>query len=272
MKCPALLPALFLLASPAAGQCVAFLAPPEVPVYMDDAGRTRSGGIRKDLVILMPALKMSFNQGVQVKIKEDISVSEVATCYPEDFKTNPKTGLTKFWMQVGGGTFVGIWTKAADLIKFTYEAPGSYQNQSGEANMLTVRHGADLALDKIKSASFKPPQVENQHTFPASFDKVWAALVETFSDQKWQVESIDKSSGLITTKPAVDSSGGSMVCATKFDEAHKTWLNVFVKVTDTGTRVKVNATFRAMREDQAITCYSSGAIETSLFEGISKNL
>jgi hypothetical protein len=58
---------------------------------------------------------------------------------------------------------------------------------------------------------------------------VWAAIVETHSDQRWQIESIDKSSGLITTKPAIDSAGESMVCATKLDEAHETSLIVFVK-------------------------------------------
>jgi hypothetical protein len=63
-----------------------------------------------------------------------------------------------------------------------------------------------------------------------------------------------------------------MVCATKFDEAHRTSLNLFVKKTESGTRVKVNATYRAVREDQAITCYSSGAIEKLLFDGIKKNL
>ena len=49
-------------------------------------------------------------------------------------------------------------------------------------------------------------------------------------------------------------------------------LNIFVKKVDAGTRVKVNATFRAMKNDQAITCYSNGALEKALFGAIEKNL
>jgi hypothetical protein len=66
--------------------------------------------------------------------------------------------------------------------------------------------------------------------------------------------------------------GETMVCATKFDEAHRTSLNIFVKKTESGTRVKAKAPFRAMREGQAIGCYSSSAIKKAIFDGIKKNL
>ena len=58
----------------------------------------------------------------------------------------------------------------------------------------------------------------------------------------------------------------------KSDEAHKTTLKVFVKKVDAGTRVKVNVTFQALREDQAIACYSNGTLEKALFEAMARNL
>ncbi len=63
-----------------------------------------------------------------------------------------------------------------------------------------------------------------------------------------------------------------MACATKLAEPLKTWLIVFVKKAEAGPRVKVNATFNALREDQAITCYSNGTLEKALFDAIEKNL
>jgi hypothetical protein len=92
------------------------------------------------------------------------------------------------------------------------------------------------------------------------------------SDQRWQVESVDKGSGLITTKPANDRSGSTMACATKYDEGNIVFLNVFVKAITDGVRVKINATFHATREQKAITCYSNGRLEKEFFDGIGKSL
>ncbi len=276
MKRPALLSALLLLAPPAAGQCVAFLVPPTARVTIDETGNNVWQKGRTEYVVAYPARAFTDSHSA-VLIKAEVFAFTHAACAPDGFVVNKKTALTKVWVKKGGD-FEALWAKKDELVEVPYTpASGTTGSVAARAqyasdNLAAIEHAAVLVRDRIQNASFKAPEIENQHTFSAPFEKVWAALVETLSDQKWQIESIDKSSGLITTKPAIDSSGSSMVCATKLDEAHKTWLNVFVKATDTGARVKVNATFRAMREDQAITCYSSGAIERSLFEAISKNL
>ncbi len=91
------------------------------------------------------------------------------------------------------------------------------------------------------------------------------------SAQKWQVEKIDKASGLVTTKPANDKSG-STTCATNYDERSTVYLNVFAKAVARGVRVTVNATFHATRENKAISCYSNGRLEKEFFDGIAKSL
>jgi hypothetical protein len=260
-----------LLAAPAAAQCTAFIAPPAVALFTDEAGNTRHPGIRSAPVVLMPALKLSMKLVQQVKIKDEIAMTEIAACHAEDFKRNEKSGLTKFWMEAQSGPFVPVWGRESDLNGFEYENPGPFQAQRRAENMRSVHHGLDLMQDRLKSADFKPPEIENQQTFPEDFDKVWTALVETLSDQQWPLETIDKASGLVTTKTMTDSKGETMVCATKFDEAHRTSLNLFVKKSEGGTRVKVNATFRAIREDATILCFSSGVIEKTIFDGIKKN-
>jgi hypothetical protein len=272
MKCPVLLSVLLLLAPPVAGQCVAFLAPPTVVLFADEAGKTRQAGIRSVPVVLMPALKRTMKLLPSVKITDRITFTEFAACRGKDALRNEESGLTKFWMEMEGDTFAPVWGKETELNGFEYQDPGPYKEQRRTANMRLVHHGLDLMLDRVKNADFKPPEIENQRTFPQDFDKIWTALIETLSDQQWPLETIDKASGLVTTKTMTDSKGETMVCATKFDEAHRTSLNLFVKKTENGTRVKVNATFRAVREDQAISCYSSGAIEKAIFDGIKKNL
>jgi hypothetical protein len=264
-----------LLAGPAAAQCTAFLIPPTARVTIDETGNNVWRKDRGDYVVAYPA--RSFTAHSSSLIEAGMFDMTFTACEPEGFVSSKKTALTKLWVKKGDG-FEALWAKKDDLAAVQYvPASGPTGTVSARAllasqNVAAIDHAAMLVRDRLQSANFKAPDIESQHAFSESFDKVWAALVETLSDQKWQIESIDKSSGLITTKPAVDSAGDSMVCATKLDEAHKTWLNVFVKATDTGARVKVNATFRAMREDQAITCYSSGAIEKSLFDGIKRNL
>lgn len=275
MRRSALLPALLLLvAPPAASECVAFLVPPTARVTIDEYGNNVWRQDRTEHVVAIPARTFTASRVVPIRSGFDPTS---AACDPDGFVVNKKTALTKVWVTKGGG-LQALWVKKEELVEFQY-VPASVSNGAAMArlelagdNVAAIEHAAVLVRDRLQSANFKAPDIESQRVFSEPFDKVWAALVETLSDQKWQIESIDKSSGLITTKPAVDSSGASMTCATKLDEAHKTWLNVFVKATEGGARVKVNATFHAMREDQAITCYSSGAIEKSLFDGIKKNL
>lgn len=259
-----------LLAGPAAAQCTAFLAPTTVALFADEAGKIRYPAIRSEPMVLMPA--KGLKAVLVVKLKDSITFSEFAACDAKGFKRNEESGLTKFWMETENGTFASVWGKETELKGFEYQYPGPFSEQSRAANMRLVHHGLALMLDRVKNADFKPPEIENQRTFPQDFDKVWTALIETLSDQQWPLETIDKASGIVTTKTMTDSKGETMVCATKFDEAHRTSLNLFVKKTENGTRVKVNATFRAVREEAAIQCFSSGVIEKLIFDGITKNL
>ena len=197
----------------------------------------------------------------------------VAACTARDFKISKKTGLLRLWTKKDKG-FEAVWAKQEELIEFSFP-PDQIETrrlEQAEANRAAAEKAAALALDRVKSTSFKPPEVENEHIFAADLGKTWGAVVETLSDQKFQVENIDKDSGLITTKFSVAEGGPMMACAAKPDEAPKASLNVFVKRVEAGTRVKVNATFDAVRAGRAVTCFSNGKLEKALFDGIERNL
>ncbi len=276
--------AIFTAVAPiASGQCIAFLVPPNVPIFTAEEGTNAYMAIRTDYVLVFPSPKMSFTQGLQVKIDEGAPYAfkppKSAPCLPEDFKRSKDLSRIRAQMpQELAGSFFEIWIVEKQSIPITYDVPTGLKVswklslQNAAENLAAIRHAADLKLDKIRNADFRPPEIENQNTFAADFDKTWSALVETLSDQKWQIESIDKGSGLITTKPAVDKGGNTMACATQFDRGNTAWLNIFAKKTDSGTRIKINATFHAMREGSAITCYSNGTIEGEIFKGIQENL
>ncbi len=269
--------ALFLCTQSAAvAQCTAFLIPPKALVFDDDGGKSPWTLVeRKETIQAVPAQRATFSpSGPQVKIDEGAPHAFIAptwaACSNSDFKTNKRTGLTRLWViNEHGKGFREVWAKIDDLIAFQYDAP-LFSSSSAAETMGKIIHAAGLKRDALANADFKPPEVEAQRVFSGDFDRVWSALIETLSDAKWQVESIDKSSGLITTKPAV---GGrrDVVCGTAYDKDHKTWLNIFVKKSDTGTRVKINATFHAIKEDEVITCYSNGTTEAEIFKGIEDN-
>lgn len=264
-----------VLFSGPATACTAFLIPPAAKVTSDEAGIKEWRKDRLDYPIAFPA-RVYTSKSWAVLIEFGGFDFTHSACEAEGFVVSKKSGLAKLWVKKDRG-FDAVWGKTGDLIEVSYVASvgpsGSVSARTQAAeNVAAAEHAAALVRDRMKNADFKPPDVETQQTFPADFDKVWSALIETLSDQQFPLETIDKASGLVTTKTMTDSRGETMVCATRFDEAHRTSLNLFVKKTDGGTRVKVNATFRAMRDDQAITCYSSGAIEKSLFDGIKKNL
>jgi hypothetical protein len=51
------------------------------------------------------------------------------------------------------------------------------------------------------------PQIYNSATFSAPFDEVWSALISTLAEQALPIESVEKESGLITTKFVTFASG-----------------------------------------------------------------
>ncbi len=266
---------LFAAAGLASAQCVVFLVPPDVPVYSDETKTNLYPVVRKGYTLAFPSCKPVWKPVALVKIAERAPIPVRAACLPEDFKKSKDSSRIRAWIRnEGGAEPFEMWIPEKDLIPVKYEFPreGLVHEQSAAENLLVIQHAADLKLDSLRNADFKPPEIRNQEVFTADFRRTWSALIETFSDQKWQIESIDRDSGLITTKPASDKGGSTMACPTQFDQGNTVWLNVFVKETPGGTRVKVNATFHAMREGRAITCYSNGAIEREIFKGIQENI
>ena len=261
-----------LLPSTVRAQCAAFLIPPGVRVASDEAatGAWREG--RKDYTVAYAAGSVWASSADMALLRHSVLDVKWAACTPKNFMVSKKTGLLKLWTKDADG-FKSVWARKEDLIEFAFP-PDETRTESvrAERNLAAAAHAAGLELERVRGAGFKPPEVENQRVFAADFDQAWGAVIETLSDEKWQIESIDKASGLLTTKPAVDSGGALMACATKLDEAHETSLNVFVKKFEAGTRVKVNVTFHALRADQAIKCYSNGTLERVLFDAMAKNL
>ena len=268
-----LLLALALLPIPARSECIAFLVPPTVRVTSDENGLLVWRAERTEYVTAFAAGKLLSHSDPLAEIEFGNFSPTLAACTARDSTISKKTGLLRLWTKKDK-SFEAVWAKPEGLIEFSF-LPDQVETKrpaQAVANLAAAEQAAALALDRVKSTIFKPPEVENQHVFAADFDRTWAAVVETLSDQKWQIENMDKGSGFISTKPAVDESGSMMTCAAKVDEAHKTSLSVFLKKVEAGTRVKVNATFDAVRKDGAIICFSNGMLEKALFEGIEKNL
>ena len=62
--------------------------------------------------------------------------------------------------------------------------------------------------------------------------------------------------------------GGLLVVATAFDERNRVTFNIFVKDLGERTKVRVNASFRAVRDDATIECYSNGTLESWIFDSV----
>lgn len=261
---------ILMASGPAVSQCTIFLAPPEVKLFMDQNGRTPWPAVRSKAMLAFPAAAMQFLPTSQVKIHE-LAIDEVAGCDEQGFRISKKTGFQKLWVETDVEKYIGLWADPKTLIRGSYDRPPAYAIQNYARNIIDAKHGAAVALDAHLSASFKPPDIANQCIFSAPFEPTWAALIEALSDRRWAIESVDKASGLITTK---FSSGGAdvMACATFLDRSHRVSLSVFVKAVPEGTRIKVNTSVEATREGDRIVCYSNGKLESSLFGAVEKNL
>ena len=127
---------------------------------------------------------------------------------------------------------------------------------------------AFLKLDEVAFKDFKPPEIENSRSFGRSFPDVWSAIIEVLSENQLPFELVDKASGLLTTRAIPDPLGDTMVCATTFDEANKVSFNIFAKQNPDSTKVRINASFFALRDDAPINCFSNGTLEAWLFASI----
>jgi len=125
------------------------------------------------------------------------------------------------------------------------------------------------------------PKVRNIQTsweIDASYDDVWTALIETFADFNLSIETIEKDSGLVgggwQTIPKNYCDCGSPGLMTDWERSGK--FNVFVKKTDTGTSLKVNAVFRVRRtfgdSSSMVNCVSTGVLENAIYQHVEDRL
>lgn len=254
---------------PAAAQCVGYLIPKGAKLWKAGEGDDQRPGDRADYI---PAVhRRGLNPGAGVKLRKGFNLSWQGGCRLEDAEQNKKTKRVRLvLLEERTEDFEEAWAEPSDLLTFKYDQPG--HDQDGPENVAAIRKAADLAISEIKFKDLKRPEIENRRVFKASFDATWSALIETMSAQKWQVERIDKGSGVVTTKPADDRSGSTMTCATNTDERTIVYLDVFAKAVMDGVRVTINATFRATRDRKSILCYSNGTLEKEFLDGIAKSL
>jgi hypothetical protein len=254
---------------PAPAQCIGYLIPKGAKLWKEGEGDDQRPGERAEY---LPAVhRRGFNPGAGVKLRKGFTLSWQGGCRVEDAEQNKKTKrVLLVLLDARTEDFEEAWAVPTELLTFKYDSPAS--DQDGPENVAAIRKAADLALDEIRVKTFKRPAIESQRDFRASFGATWSALIETMSAQKWQVERIDKGSGLVTTKPSSDKSGSMMACATKYDERNTVFLNVFAKAVARGVRVTINTTFQATREKKSISCYSNGSLEKEFFDGIAKSL
>jgi hypothetical protein len=100
----------------------------------------------------------------------------------------------------------------------------------------------------------------------------WRALVETVSARKWQVDRIDRASGLLTTNATEPNGAATMACATKYEGPSTVLTSIVAGKVVGGLRVTVNTTFVVARGHDVIACYTNGALEKELFEEIGRRL
>ena len=128
----------------------------------------------------------------------------------------------------------------------------------------------------------KPP-IKDAQTIQASFDEVWRATVSTFAEMALPIESMDRGSGLITTRPL--SFTGGWAAPKEIDRVAQkpsvflgTWsggrytLNVLVTAKGKiSTKVKITTHIEAYEDymtGQWHTCHSKGVIEKQIFDSI----
>ena len=90
---------------------------------------------------------------------------------------------------------------------------------------------------------YKPiPYEKKQHTYIATFDKSWAAIIEVISEENLPIATIDKTSGIILTSFVTTGMWGITKKDSILEPEARFTLNILVKSIDANTtRITINS-------------------------------
>ncbi|MEO8703929.1 MAG: hypothetical protein ABI867_28020 [Kofleriaceae bacterium] len=140
---------------------------------------------------------------------------------------------------------------------------------------------AASVLVAIASSGRQPSThaVKSTTTFPSSYDATWTALIDVFAERGWQIATLEKTSGLITTnwmelkdeaKLYADCGSPPLASVPRIQIR----FNVRLKEAAGGASVSVNSFFRRFDSntdtDPPIDCESTGAVEKLVHADISR--
>jgi hypothetical protein len=146
-----------------------------------------------------------------------------------------------------------------DVIKYNVEKPFGY---------MSVENGISYSLDSIKFANFLPPKIKNTFHVAGDFNAVWSRLIEALAEAQIPIITLEKDSGIIATGPVSDPIGSTMICPTALENRGIIKFNIFSRADGDSTKVVINSTFTAQRQNELVTCYSNGSIEDWLISKI----
>lgn len=131
------------------------------------------------------------------------------------------------------------------------------------------------------------PDIQNSSTIQASYDKVWGALMATLAEKAYPIESVEKESGLITTKFVNFASGyGANKEIKRVSQRPSvfmgTWnqgrytLSIFVNSKDNiATDIKITAHIEAYENNMTNSwhiCQTKGVVESDILQAVSSKL
>lgn len=147
--------------------------------------------------------------------------------------------------------------------------------------MTNLRALGLLALFSCMPVATAPRTYDVHNTFAvaSSPEDTWSALVDIFAANQWQIDKIDKASGLITadrmlvSKSSPESVASYADCGEVSGESERDKLattvsfNIVTRAAGTGTTVTVNASFNRMGR----ACASTGGIENMIRDSLRAN-
>jgi hypothetical protein len=130
---------------------------------------------------------------------------------------------------------------------------------------------------ELTPTAAKPMQIENIFELNRPFDKVWQAVIETFSDMNYPIANIEKASGLIMTDwQTTDTSFcdcGKQILIEFVPHFIRGKFNIYVKkIDEESCEYRINCIFEMLLQystgTQTKICYSNGLFEKSFRKSV----
>ncbi|HRI10151.1 MAG TPA: hypothetical protein PKW35_20160 [Nannocystaceae bacterium] len=197
-----------------------------------------------------------------VRVSASEKPDDGAGCFQRDFTV--EGDWLRVWVSPEDFTGESAWVKVADAEAFSYPYPGKWRAQDPNLTLRNLSAAAAKAIaDGKRAMAQRAAPSSIRETFGGPQEAIWAAILEGLLLSGWQVETADRSAGLVSTKKRSVPARTVTTCTRTNDDEEDVTLSLVTGAVEGRVEVRAVLSFRDIG-----ACRSRGVLEEEVLARI----